>query len=56
MFPFCAERGALLFLLDFSGFSRRYRIVCAHISLCGAVLCAAFLFLFLLRSWCDGDC
>lgn len=37
MFPFCVERGARLFLLDFSGFSRRYRIVCAHISLCGAV-------------------
>lgn len=55
MFPFCAERGARLFLLDFSGFSRRYRIVCAHISLCGAVFCG-FLFLFLLRSWCDGDC
>lgn len=43
------ERGARLFLLDFSGFSRRYRIVCAHISLCGAVLCAASLFMLVVE-------
>lgn len=42
MFPFCVERGARLFSLDFPGFYRRCRVTCAHISLCGAVS-AAFL-------------
>lgn len=44
----CGARGAPI-LLDFSGFSRRYRIVCAHISLCGAVLCAASLFMLVVE-------
>lgn len=49
MFPFCAERGARLFLLDFSGFSRCRRVVCVHISLCGVVLCAASLFILVVE-------
>lgn len=46
---FCAERGARLFLLDFSGFSRCRRVSCVHISLCGAVLCAASLFMLVVE-------
>lgn len=42
MFPLCVERGARLFLLDFSGFYRCLLVACVHISLCGAVS-AAFL-------------
>lgn len=42
MFPLCVERGARLFLLDFSVFYRCCRAVCAHISLCGAVVCGFF--------------
>lgn len=44
-----AERGTRLFLLDFSGFYRCRRAPCAHISLCGVVLCAASLFMLVVE-------
>ena len=49
VFPFCVERGARLFLLDFSVFYRFRRVVCVHISLCGVVLCAASLFMLIVE-------
>ena len=49
MFSLCVERGARLFLLDFSGFCRCCRAVCAHISLCGVVCVRPFLFMLVVE-------
>lgn len=55
MFPFCVERGMRLFCLIFRCFISAVALL-AHIFLYVGPFLRLSCPLFLLRSWCDGDC